>query len=111
MRPAVFACALLFLPVLRGAPAALRAQSAPDSSVYHIHPASRLVVKTGKAGLFGFAGHNHVIRAREVSGVLVYHPGRPASSLHLEVPTERLEVLTPPDTAEIRKVTEAMRTD
>jgi polyisoprenoid-binding protein YceI len=94
-------------------PAGLRAQeaAASDSAVYQIDPASRLVVKTGKAGLFGFAGHSHVIQARGVTGELVYHPGRPASSLHLRVPTESLEVLTPPDTAEIRKVTEAMRTE
>jgi len=77
--------------------------------VYRIDPASRLVVKTGKAGLFGFAGHTHVIRARAVSGQLVHHPGTPASYLRLEVPTDSLEVLTPPDTAEIRQVTEAMR--
>jgi polyisoprenoid-binding protein YceI len=79
--------------------------------VYQVDPASRLVVKTGKAGLFGFAGHTHVIRARSVSGRLVYHPGTPTSSLLLRVPTESLEVLTPPDTAEIRQVTEAMRED
>jgi polyisoprenoid-binding protein YceI len=69
------------------------------------------VVKTGKAGLFGFAGHTHVIRARAVSGRLVYHPGKPTSYLRLDVPTDSLEVLTPPDTAEIRKVTKAMRTE
>jgi polyisoprenoid-binding protein YceI len=79
--------------------------------VYQLDPTSRLVVKTGKAGLFGFAGHTHVIRARSVSGRLVYHPGTPTSSLMLKVPTESLEVLTPPDTAEIRQVTEAMRED
>jgi polyisoprenoid-binding protein YceI len=79
--------------------------------VYRIHPGSRLVVKTGKAGLFGFAGHTHVIRARAVSGRLVYHPGKPTSYLRLVVPTDSLEVLTPPDTAEIRKVTKAMRTE
>lgn len=87
------------------------AQAPPDSVVYRVHPASRLVVKTGKAGLFGFAGHTHVIRARAVSGRLVYHPGKPTSSLRLEVPTDSLEVLTPPDTAEIRRVTKAMRTE
>jgi polyisoprenoid-binding protein YceI len=100
---------LSVLPVL--APRAGATQAASDSIVYQVDPASRLVVKTGKAGLFGFAGHTHVIRARTVSGRLVYHPGRPTSSLLLEVPTESLEVLTPPDTAEIRQVTEAMRED
>src|ERR1051325_150569 len=89
----------------------LCAQAQADSVVYHLDPSSRLVVKTGKAGLFGFAGHGHVIRARSVTGDLVYHPGQPSSHLQLKVPTDSLEVLTPPDTAEIRKVTEAMRTE
>jgi polyisoprenoid-binding protein YceI len=86
------------------------AQAPTDSVVYSIHPSSRLVVKTGKAGFFGFAGHNHVIRAHRVSGHLVYYPTTPRSHLRIRVPTDSLEVLTPPDTAEIRKVTEAMRT-
>jgi polyisoprenoid-binding protein YceI len=121
-RPAVALHFLMMTPFARGAflVAALllclvrearSAQAPGDSTVYHLAPISRLVVKTGKAGLFGFAGHTHVIRARAVSGELVYHPGRPASYLRLRVPTDSLEVLTPPDTAEIRKVTEAMRTD
>jgi polyisoprenoid-binding protein YceI len=84
---------------------------APDSIVYTVDPGSRLVVKTGKAGLFGFAGHTHVIQAHGVHGELVYRPGRAASSLHLTLATDSLEVLTPPDTEEIRKVTESMRGD
>lgn len=85
---------------------------AEDSVAYRLVPASRLTVKTGKAGLFGFAGHTHVIRARAFHGQVVYYPKAPASS-HLEITivTDSLEVLTPPDTAEIRKVTAAMRTD
>jgi polyisoprenoid-binding protein YceI len=111
MRPRL-GSALLFISILPGiAREARGAQVPPDSTVYHLDPSSRLVVKTGKAGLFGFAGHTHVIRAGAVSGELVYHPGRPSSYLRLKVPTDRLEVLTPPDTAEIRKVTEAMRTE
>lgn len=106
-RAALLLLALL-PPLVRPAGAA---QAPPDSTVYRLQPASRLVVKTGKAGLFGFAGHTHVIRAHAVTGELVYRPGGHASSLRLELPTDRLEVLTPPDTAEIRKVTEAMRTD
>ena len=105
---------LLLLSILAGVPhlaGMAHAQSdAPDSTVYTIDPGSRLVVKTGKAGLLGFAGHAHVIQARAVRGNLVYRPGRAASSLHLTVPTDSLEVLTPPDTEEIRKVTESMRT-
>jgi polyisoprenoid-binding protein YceI len=82
-----------------------------DSVVYRLTPGSRLQLKTGKAGLFGFAGHTHVIRANEFQGQVVYYPRNPSSS-HLEITvlTKGLEVLTPPDTAEIRKVTEAMRT-
>jgi polyisoprenoid-binding protein YceI len=104
--------ALLLLPLLAGFhPQGWADPSPPDSAVYHVDPATRLVVKTGKAGLFGFAGHTHVIRARAISAELVYHPGRPASYLRIKLPTDSLEVLTPQDTAEIRKVTEAMRTE
>ena len=68
-----FAWALLLVLPLPGLIREARAtQSPPDSLVYHVDPSSRLVVKTGKAGLFGFAGHTHVIRARAVSGELVY---------------------------------------
>jgi polyisoprenoid-binding protein YceI len=83
-----------------------------DSVVYRLVPSSRLEVKTGKAGLFGFAGHSHVIRARAFSGHVVYYPHAAARShFQITVPTDSLEVLTPPDTAEIRKVTAAMRTE
>jgi polyisoprenoid-binding protein YceI len=86
-------------------------QDAGDSVVYTLSPASRFQVKTGKAGLLGFAGHDHVISARAFSGKIVYYPDTPSDSrVEVAVPAESLEVLTPPDTAEIRKVTEAMRT-
>ncbi len=83
-----------------------------DSVVYRLAPNSRLEVKTGKAGLFGFAGHSHSIRARAFTGQVVYYP-RMADSSHLEitVAVNSLEVLTPPDTAEIRKVTQTMRAE
>jgi polyisoprenoid-binding protein YceI len=92
-------------------PSPLRAQSGSgDSVVYVLSPASRFEVKTGKAGLFGFAGHDHRIRAHAVSGRVVYHPNALGDSrVEVTVPAESLEVLTPPDTAEIRKVTESMR--
>jgi polyisoprenoid-binding protein YceI len=83
-----------------------------DSVIYRLSPNSRLEVKTGKAGLFGFAGHTHLIRARAFSGQVVYYPKAPPNSrLDITVIADSLEVLTPPDTAEIRKVTEAMRAD
>src|SRR3989454_10156335 len=76
-----------------------------DSVVYRLAPASRFDVKTGKAGLCGFAGHEHVIRARGFAGRVIYYPGAPtASRVDLTVRTDSLEVLTPPDTEEIRKV-------
>jgi polyisoprenoid-binding protein YceI len=85
---------------------------ARDSVVYELAPSSRLAVRTGKAGLFGFAGHEHLIQAREFSGRIVFYPHDPAAShVTVSLATERLEVLTPPDTAEIRKVTATMRTD
>jgi len=94
-------------------PAAGAAQTgAADSMVYRVDSTSRLEVRTGKSGLFGFAGHNHVIRARAPSGVIVYVPADPSRSrVSVAVAAESLEVLTPPDTAERRKVTEAMRQD
>ena len=85
-----------------------------DSVVFRLAPppASRLDVRTGKAGLLGFAGHEHLIRARAFSGRVVYYPRTPlASHVEIRIAAESLEVLTPPDTAEVRKVTEAMRTE
>jgi polyisoprenoid-binding protein YceI len=73
-------------------------------------PLSRLEVRTGKAGLLGFAGHEHVIAASAFSGRIVVHHDRPSASyVMVTIPTDSLIVLTPPDTAEIRKVTAAMR--
>lgn len=90
----------------------LFAQTGGDSTVYWLSLESRLQVKTGKAGLLGFAGHEHLIRARAFSGRVVYYPNAPLSSrVAISIATDSLEVLTPPDTAEIRKVTEAMRTE
>jgi polyisoprenoid-binding protein YceI len=83
-----------------------------DSVTYRLVSGSRLQVKTGKAGLLSFAGHTHVIQARAFSGDIVYYPRHPASSrVDITVLTDSLEVLTPPDTAEIRKVTATMRTE
>jgi polyisoprenoid-binding protein YceI len=91
--------------------APVRAQQ-PDSMLYLISPHSRFDVQTGKSGLFAFAGHDHLIRAGVVSGRIVQFSGAPERSrVEIVVPSERLEVLTPPDTEEIRKVTAAMRSD
>jgi polyisoprenoid-binding protein YceI len=94
-------------------PAAARAQApATDSVVYVLSPASHFDVTTGKAGLLGFAGHEHVIRAPAFTGRIVYYRDAPAASrVEIVVHTDSLIVLTPPDTAEIRKVTAAMKTE
>ena len=83
-----------------------------DSVIYVIAPGSRFDVTTHKSGVFSFVGHEHLIRARSFSGRIVYIPSAPERSrLEIVVPSSSLEVLTPPDTEEIRKVTAAMRTD
>jgi polyisoprenoid-binding protein YceI len=85
---------------------------APDPVVYRLVPTSRFEVRTGKSGLFGFAGHSHEVRARAVDGWVVYNPEHPSSSrVEVRVRADSLQVLTPPDTAEIRKVTERMQTE
>jgi polyisoprenoid-binding protein YceI len=85
--------------------------TSPAPVVFRLRPASRFEVRTGKAGLFGFAGHSHLVRARSFNGWVVYRGDDPsASRLEVTIPAESLEVLTPSDTAEIRKVAETMRT-
>jgi polyisoprenoid-binding protein YceI len=95
------------------APATLLAQAGlGDSSVYVVAPGSRLEVRTGSAGLLGFVGHDHLIRARAFTGRIVYRSDTlSASRVEFVVRADSLEVLTPPDTEEIRKVTAVMRTE
>jgi polyisoprenoid-binding protein YceI len=82
-----------------------------DSLVYVLAPGSRFEVTAHKSGVFSFAGHEHLIRARSFAGRIVYFPSDPERSrLEIVVPSDSLEVLTPPDTEEIRKVTASMRT-
>lgn len=89
--------------------AALQSPQA-DSVVYVLSPASQLEVETGKSGLLGFAGHEHIIRARAFTGRIVHRRDVPEQSrVEIVILTDSLEVLTPPDTEEIRKVTADMR--
>ena len=103
----------LVVPLLLALAAPLRAQQPPgDSIVFSLLPTSRLEVRTGKTGLLGFAGHEHDIRARDFAGRVVYVPAAPEDShVEITIATAGLEVLTPPDSEEIRKVTQVMRTD
>jgi len=84
----------------------------PDSVVYVLSAASRFEVKTGKAGLLGFAGHAHLVRASGFAGRVVYYPNAASESrVQIVVPADSLAVLGSSDTAEVRKVTQAMRTE
>ena len=81
-----------------------------DSAVYVLSPETQLQVHVGRSGMLRFLGHEHLIRARGVTGRIIYYFGAPtASSVAITVPAASLEVLTPPDSAEIRQVTEVMR--
>src|SRR5438045_2199132 len=83
---------MTMLAALMAIATAARAQAARDSVVYALSSASRFEVKTGKAGLMGFAGHEHVIRARAFTGRVVHVPGAPSSSrVEVTVPTDSLE--------------------
>jgi polyisoprenoid-binding protein YceI len=104
--------ALWLIVVLACCPAMARAQASADSIVYRVTSESRFEVLTGRAGLLSFAGHEHLIRARSFRGTVVFFPEAPARSrVDIRVLAESLEVLTPPDTTEIRKVTRTMRTE
>jgi polyisoprenoid-binding protein YceI len=104
-RVGLTACLAAAVPVIGRAQAGVH-----DSVVYRVDSSSRFEVRTGKAGLFGFAGHSHRIRARSFTGAVVYVPSDPTRSrVSVVVAAESLEVLTPRDTAEIRKVAATMR--
>src|SRR5437763_15456405 len=88
--------ALLATLAVFPAPAVGQAASS-DSVVYRLSPASRLDVKTGKAGLFGVAGHEHLIRARGFCGRVVDFPSAPVlCGIGLVVRTVCLEGLAAP---------------
>lgn len=58
-----------------------------------VEEASHLLVTTGKAGLFGFLGHDHAIRATEWDGVVCVDPARPrAGRAKLTVVAGALEI-------------------
>ncbi len=108
MTDRALAAASLFLAAAVTTPALAQ----QDSVIYVIAPGSRFEVTSHKSGVFSFAGHEHLIRARSFSGRIVYFPSAPVNSrLEIVVPSDSLEVLTPPDTEEIRKVTASMHTE
>jgi len=83
-----------------------------DSAVYLVGRESRLEAHVGKAGVLGFAGHEHLVRARAVRGRVVYRPTTPGGSrVEIIVRADSLEVLTPPDPTERRRVTAVMQAE
>jgi polyisoprenoid-binding protein YceI len=100
---------LLLLFLLVGGVAA---GQAPGAVTYALSPRSQFEVAVSRAGVFSFVGHDHLVRADAIRGHITYDPAAPArSEVEIVVPVDSLEVTTPPDTAEIRKVTAAMRAD
>ncbi len=112
-QPAPAWSALFSALILSWSPTLAAAQSsARDSLTYTIGQESRFEVETGKAGLLGFLGHAHVVRARAFSGRIVYYPEAPfRSRVEITVLADSLEVLTHADTSNVRKMTEVMRTE
>jgi polyisoprenoid-binding protein YceI len=72
---------------------------------------SVLTVRTGKAGLFGFAGHDHVIRATGIRGEIVADAGAlESSSVSLTIEAASLAVQADAEPAEdVPKVQARMR--
>lgn len=102
----------ILLPLVLAREALAQASPAGTAGTYFLLGESRFEVKTGKSGLLGFAGHDHIIRANAFDGTVQYNPDDPAATtINIRVLTDGLEVLTPPDTAEIRKVTASMRNE
>ena len=78
--------------------------------VYRLSETSRFDVQTGRAGLFGFLGHEHLVRATEFSGRIVLPPaGLAAATVEVLVRTDALQVLTEADSSDMREIRQAMR--
>ncbi|HET8633372.1 MAG TPA: YceI family protein [Gemmatimonadales bacterium] len=112
MHAAYFAAVMLMATALAPREPAMLMGTPADSTVFRFSRASHFDVVTGKAGLFGFAGHRHRIRADSVGGEIVYYADSTAlSHVTATIPVTSLQVLTPHDTSELRQVREAMLTD
>jgi polyisoprenoid-binding protein YceI len=95
---------------LAAAPAARAQAPEPDSVVFALSPASRLEVRTGRAGLLGSMGHEHLVRAQAFHGAIVYYPQTlERSRVALTVVTDSLEILTDAKPSDLTKMRKAMR--
>jgi polyisoprenoid-binding protein YceI len=82
-----------------------------DPHTYAIDPtASRIIVHVGKAGLFGFAGHEHEVEASVKRGALVVDLAHlEASSVDLKLDARTLRVTDPGEAQkDVAKVQETM---
>ena len=98
---------LAFLLLLVGV-----SRASAETFVYEVDPASsRVHVHVGRAGLFGFAGHEHEVLATDFQGrVLVSSDDWSASSLELRFASAGLEVDPAKESPEdLVKVQEAMQ--
>lgn len=99
---AVLTTAALWAPLQGGA-------QTPGATTYRILPSSRFEVRTTSEGVFGFAGHDHLIRAGAFGGSATYDAGEPSnSSVELVVHADSLEVLSPADENDRRKIRKRM---
>lgn len=104
-RLAVAAVWLLWVPCLP-------AQTQVSSSLrtYVLVEESLLDVETERGGLFGFLGHDHLVRAREFDGTIRYDPDDPAtSSVEITIFADALEVLTPAGSDDLAEIDVSMR--
>ena len=89
------------------------ARQAADGSglrTYTLLETSLLDVETERGGLFGFMGHDHLVRARSFEGLIEYDPGSPeVSAVNITVLTEGLEVLTPAGSDDLAEIDASMR--
>jgi polyisoprenoid-binding protein YceI len=94
LRLAAAAAALLAAPSAVGPPGPARA---PARQAYEADlSASHLALKTGRAGLFGFLGHEHGVLATNWTGRLCVDPERLAGSrAEVSVPAADLRIDTP----------------
>ena len=86
------------------------AADVPQAGVFSIDPAaSHVVINVGRAGMLGFAGHDHAILARGVTGRVTVDPADwQRCSVSLDFDTSSLEVSPagepPADVPEVQRV-------
>jgi len=102
------------MPVTRDAAlaltAVLSAAAVAGAASYDLVPQrSDLLVRTDRAGFFGFLGHHHTIRARRFSGTIVLPNADGPGSLDVEIEADSLAVEDPgEDVGTLEKIRRTM---